>query len=76
MAVHKVTFLPLNVTVEVDDEKYPLSDHGKPGEREKPPLQVKRNGDFNRNFRGIYAVQIVIETADLERKRSRRQIIV
>src|SRR5882724_7097471 len=52
------------------------SDHGKPGEREKPPLQVKRNGDFNRNFRGIYAVQIVIETADLERKRSRRQIIV
>ena len=31
MAVHKVTFLPLNVTVEVDDEKYPLADHGKPG---------------------------------------------
>ena len=30
MAVHKVTFLPLNVTVEVDDEKYPLADHGKP----------------------------------------------
>jgi len=25
-----VTFLPLNVTVEVDDEKYPLADHGKP----------------------------------------------
>src|SRR4030095_1253449 len=22
---------PLNVTVEVDDEKYPLADHGKPG---------------------------------------------
>ena len=25
-----MTFLPLNVTVEVDDEKYPLADHGKP----------------------------------------------
>ncbi len=31
MAVHKVTFLPLHKTVEVDDEKYPLADHGKPG---------------------------------------------
>ena len=31
MAVHKVTFLPLGRTVEVDDEKYPLADHGKPG---------------------------------------------
>ena len=31
MAVHKVTFLTANVTVEVDDEKYPLADHGKPG---------------------------------------------
>jgi ferredoxin, 2Fe-2S len=31
MAMHKVTFLPLNKTVEVDDEKYPLADHGKPG---------------------------------------------
>ena len=31
MALHKVTFLPQNVTVEVDDEKYPLADHGKPG---------------------------------------------
>jgi 2Fe-2S ferredoxin len=31
MAVYKVTFLPLNRTVEVDDEKYPLADHGKPG---------------------------------------------
>jgi 2Fe-2S ferredoxin len=31
MATHKVTFLPLNRTVEVDDEKYPLADHGKPG---------------------------------------------
>ena len=31
MATHKVTFLPRNVTVEVDDEKYPLADHGKPG---------------------------------------------
>jgi 2Fe-2S ferredoxin len=31
MAVHKVTFLPMNVTVEVDDKKYPLADHGKPG---------------------------------------------
>jgi 2Fe-2S ferredoxin len=31
MAVHKVTFLPLNKTGEVDDEKYRLADHGKPG---------------------------------------------
>jgi 2Fe-2S ferredoxin len=31
MATYKVTFLPLNITVEVDDTKYPLADHGKPG---------------------------------------------
>ena len=31
MAVHKVTFLPLGKTVEVDDTDYPLADHGKPG---------------------------------------------
>lgn len=31
MGVHRVTFLPLNVTIEVDDAKYPLADHGKPG---------------------------------------------
>ena len=31
MAMHKVMFLPMNVTVEVDDAKYPLADHGKPG---------------------------------------------
>lgn len=31
MAVHRVTFLPLNKTVEVDDAQYPLADHGKPG---------------------------------------------
>lgn len=31
MATHTVTFLPLNVTVTVDDEKYPLADHGQPG---------------------------------------------
>ena len=31
MALHRVTFLPANVTVEVDDAKYPLADHGKPG---------------------------------------------
>src|SRR5258705_11947240 len=31
MAVHKVTFLPLNRTIEVDDAKYPLADHGRPG---------------------------------------------
>ena len=31
MTVHRVTFLPQNVTVEVDPEKYPLADHGKPG---------------------------------------------
>ena len=31
MALHRVTFLPLHQTVEVDDSKYPLADHGKPG---------------------------------------------
>ncbi len=31
MAVHRVTFLPLHKTVEVDDAQYPLADHGKPG---------------------------------------------
>lgn len=31
MAVHKVTFLPKKITVEVDDSTYPLADHGKPG---------------------------------------------
>ena len=31
MATHTVTFLPQNITVEVDDEKYPLADHGKAG---------------------------------------------
>jgi len=31
MAVHKVTLLPINITLEVDDAKYPLADHGKPG---------------------------------------------
>ncbi len=31
MAIYRVTFLPLNVTVTVDDEKYPLADHGRPG---------------------------------------------
>lgn len=28
---HKITFLPKNVTVEVDDADYPFGDHGKPG---------------------------------------------
>ncbi|MBI1735963.1 MAG: 2Fe-2S iron-sulfur cluster binding domain-containing protein [Candidatus Rokubacteria bacterium] len=31
MAVHRVTFLPLGRTVEVDDTEYPYGDHGKPG---------------------------------------------
>jgi 2Fe-2S ferredoxin len=31
MATHRVTFLPLKKTIEVDDSKYPLADHGKPG---------------------------------------------
>ena len=31
MALHRVTFLPLNKTIEVDDSAYPLADHGKPG---------------------------------------------
>jgi 2Fe-2S ferredoxin len=28
---HKVTFLPANVTVEVDESELPYGDHGKPG---------------------------------------------
>ena len=31
MAIHRETFLPLGKTVEVDDAKSPLADHGKPG---------------------------------------------
>ncbi len=31
MTVHRVTFLPLGKTVEVDDAAYPLADHGRPG---------------------------------------------
>ena len=31
MAIHQVTFLPLNKTVEVDDSRYPLAVHGRPG---------------------------------------------
>ena len=31
MGTHTVTFVPLNLTVEVDAAKYPLADHGKPG---------------------------------------------
>ncbi|HXJ82580.1 MAG TPA: 2Fe-2S iron-sulfur cluster-binding protein [Candidatus Methylomirabilis sp.] len=31
MASHTVTFLPMHVTIEVDDELYPLADHGRPG---------------------------------------------
>jgi 2Fe-2S ferredoxin len=31
MAIHRVTFLPSKVTVVVDDGKYPLADHGRPG---------------------------------------------
>jgi 2Fe-2S ferredoxin len=31
MAKHTVTFLPSNVTVEIDDLEYPLADHGRPG---------------------------------------------
>jgi 2Fe-2S ferredoxin len=31
MSTHKVTFLPSNRTVEVDDASYPLADHGRPG---------------------------------------------
>ena len=31
MAIHHVTFLPLGKTIEVDDTKYPLADHGQPG---------------------------------------------
>jgi 2Fe-2S ferredoxin len=28
---HKITFLPQNIVVEVDDENFPFGDHGKPG---------------------------------------------
>ena len=28
---YKVTFLPQNVTVEVDDKDFPFGDHGRPG---------------------------------------------
>ncbi len=28
---HKITFLPLNVTVEVNEAEYPYGDHGLPG---------------------------------------------
>ena len=28
---HRVTFLPMNVTVDVDDADFPYGDHGKPG---------------------------------------------
>ncbi len=31
MAVHRVTFRPQNVTVEVDEARYPLAGHGRPG---------------------------------------------
>jgi len=31
MARFKVTFLPKNVTVEVDDKDFPFGDHGRPG---------------------------------------------
>ncbi len=31
MANYRVTFLPQNVTVEVDDKDFPYGDHGKPG---------------------------------------------
>jgi ferredoxin, 2Fe-2S len=30
-ARHRVTFLPMNVTVEVDELEYPFGDHGLPG---------------------------------------------
>ena len=47
---HKVTFLPKNVTVEVDDTDFPYGDHGKPGlaprhrarERHRPRAQLRR----------------------------------
>ena len=28
---HKITFLPQNIVVEVDDENFPFGDHGRPG---------------------------------------------
>jgi 2Fe-2S ferredoxin len=47
MAIPRVTFLPLNTTVEVDDEKYPLADHGKPGRcstsRSRNEIELEHN---------------------------------
>jgi len=51
MAVHKVTFLPLGRTVEVDDEKYPLADHGKPGSL----LDIALANDIEHNCGGSCA---------------------
>jgi 2Fe-2S ferredoxin len=31
VAKYKVTFLPRNITVEVDDTDFPFGDHGRPG---------------------------------------------
>jgi len=31
MAAHKITFLPMSVTVEADPARYPYGPHGKPG---------------------------------------------
>jgi len=31
MGMRTVTFLPLNITVQVDEAQYPLADHGRPG---------------------------------------------
>ncbi len=53
MATHKVTFLPLNVTVEVDDTKYPLADHGRPGSL--LDIALANNVDLEHNCGGSCA---------------------
>ena len=53
MATHKVTFLPLNVIVEVDDTKYPLADHGRPGSL--LDIALANNVDLEHNCGGSCA---------------------
>jgi 2Fe-2S ferredoxin len=53
MATHKVTFLPLHITVEVDDEKYPLADHGRPGSL--LDIALANNIDLEHNCGGACA---------------------
>jgi len=53
MATHKVTFLPLSITVEVDPTKYPLADHGRPGSL--LDIALANNVDLEHNCGGSCA---------------------